>query len=77
MIWFVIYLVVLLVSSFICYGWYFAYFQKEYPLIAKNYYKANISDSIIFGLMYGLFGPLGILITLLDTKCAKHGWKFR
>ena len=76
--WFVVYLIVCFISSVICYGWYFAYLQREYPSVAEENYPYDLAFSIFFGILYGLLGPLGILITyFINTKFAKHGWKFR
>lgn len=66
-----------LVCAFLCHGMTFAYSQKEYPLRAKERYRQDLGISLLFGFTAGMMGPLGILLTLLLTGLAEHGFKVK
>lgn len=58
--------------SVLTYGGEFAYFQREFSLIAgKNYDKDRR-----FALRMALFGPIGLLVVFVNTFF-KHGLKFK
>lgn len=51
-------------------GWYLAYFQGEYPEIAKEEYSKDLRNGWLFGLM---FGPVNIF-PILVFKAYKYGF---
>lgn len=61
-----------LLCGILAYGILFAYQQVKYELKAKSYYDVDRWVSIMFGLL----GPLGLLIVLFITGFAKYGVKF-
>jgi hypothetical protein len=65
-------LVIWVVCGVCAYGYTFAYFQKEFPLIAKRFEKTDR----IFATFYTLLGIIGLLI-LFITGYTKHGIMFR
>ena len=46
-------------------------------MIAEQQYSEDMGTSILFGLVYGMLGPIGILISFLITGFAKHGFKVK
>lgn len=74
MIWFV---VGYILCAFLSYGMLFAHAQGEFPSIAKQQYENDMGASILFGLVSGMLGPIGILISFLLTGFAKHGFKVK
>ena len=74
MIWFV---VGYILCSFLSYGMLFAYIQRNFPSIAEQQYADDMGASILFGLVSGMLGPIGILISFLMTGFAKHGFKVK
>ena len=71
-IWLVLLVFVWIVCGYIHYGWYFAYFQKEYPKIAKNDYEKDKRAAFITSFL----GPIALLF---DIACDfhKHGRKYK
>lgn len=51
----------------------FAYFQREYTLIAERHYRSDR----IFASVLGLLGPVGIPAALVGSRVVKHGLKWR
>ena len=74
MIWLVI---GYLVCAFICYGMLFSYAQKRFPSIAKEWHRRDLCNSLLCGLMFGSFGPIGVAIVFLITGFAQHGFKVK
>lgn len=54
------------------YGGTFAYFQRNWPLLARDQYWMDM----IFSLFIGLGGPAGLLPTVVLSQF-RHGLKFR
>ena len=54
-------------------GIYIAYFQREYPSIAKEARKEDMR----FGFFWGLLGPVGIIEAFFLSGFCKHGWMLR
>lgn len=59
-----------IVCGILAYGGSVAYFQREFPLIAKN---DAIPDRIFAFLLSFLGGPIGLLTVGVVTRF-KHGW---
>ncbi len=60
------------VSVVISYGGTFAYFNGEYPSIAKNNHRENMAQSLMFALI-----PIaGFVVPFFMTGFFKHGFKF-
>lgn len=60
-----------IICGYFQYGYYFAYFQKEYPRLAKKDYE---QDKRI-ALETSFFGPIGLLISFYGGY-TKHGRKY-
>jgi hypothetical protein len=56
------YILLYLVSGLLCYGW--CYADTEYR-----------PGAVLVGLVYGLFGPVGIGVAFLLSRGAKNGFK--
>lgn len=71
----------LCIVYFICvpviYSIFFGYTQNKFHTIAENHYYADMGNSMIFSLVYGLFGPFGVLLALMLTKFGRFGFKFK
>lgn len=74
MIWLVI---GYLICSFICYGLLFANIEGEFPSSSDFAYKDHLAHSIFFGMLLGVFGPLGLLMAFLLSGFAHHGFKVK
>ena len=66
-----------LICSFLCYGMSFAAAQGMFPQIAKAQYRDDLGFSLLVGLTAGMLGPVGVLVVLLTTGFAKHGFKVK
>ena len=66
-----------LICSFLCYGMLFASAQRMFPQIAKDSYREDLGLSLLMGLTVGMLGPTGVLLVLLLTGFAKHGFKVK
>ena len=67
------YLIFYLICGLLSAGITFAYFQDEYPSIAKRDYKKDCFFAYLIGL---IGGPCGLLVGIFFTKFAKHGIRF-
>jgi len=61
-----------IVCGILSYGITFAYFQREYPLIAK---KCRTEDRI-FAVFDAFFGPIGLITSWMIYR-RFHGFKWR
>lgn len=77
-IFLIVYGVGVLVSWVLMAGWLFAYFQGEFPLIAKNDYTEDLVFSVFISFLPALIWPImePIMYFYLTDK-AKHGWRLR
>lgn len=66
-----------LICSFLCYGMLFADSQHDNTSPPKYKYRDDLASSLLLGLTAGLLGPIGVLIVLLLTGFAKHGFKVK
>lgn len=66
-----------LVCAFLCYGTLFAAAQGMFPQIAKDQYRDDLGLSLLMGFTAGMLGPVGVLVVLLITGFAKHGFKVK
>lgn len=71
-----IFLIILAVTwiscSILSYGLVFAYFQREWPTLAKKDY----TDDKLKCLMLSLFGPFSLIASLIMTRFGRHGIKW-
>ena len=74
MIWLVI---GYLICSFICYGLLFASIEGEFPSSSDFAYKDHLAHSIFFGMLLGVFGPMGLLMAFLLSGFAHYGFKVK
>jgi hypothetical protein len=56
--------------GFASYGLGVAYFQREYPSIAKS---EAVRDRI-WNAKMALLGPISLIVALLCSRFGKHGW---
>jgi hypothetical protein len=61
-----------LLSGVLAYGGLFAYLQKQYPSLTA----ADSRDNRRYPLFPALFGPIGLIVVALATRCFKDGLKF-
>ena len=54
-------------------GIFIAYFQRKFPLIAMESYKQDLTGGIIWGLL----GPVGLVLGFFLSGFMKHGWGLR
>lgn len=66
-----------LVCAFICYGVFFANLQGEFPSASGFVYKEQMAFCTLLGILVGFFGPVGILMAILMTGFAHHGFKVK
>ena len=57
-------------------GTYFAYFQRVFPLIAKDDVKNDIENAYLCAAYASLASWFGLITVFLLSSCLKHGWKF-
>ena len=55
-------------------GFWFAYFQGEWPNSAKYNRREDLGDAMLVGLV---FGPIGLIVSFFGTGFAEHGWRLR
>lgn len=74
----IIYLAIHIIFGILTYGYTFAYFQGEYPILAYKDYKNDKTDAFCFA-VWGVGGFLGMVFYGLIAKknVFKHGMKFR
>lgn len=53
-------------------GFNLAYFSGLYPNISE--YREDLGHAIMWGLLVGALGPLGVLVTFLLSGLGKYGW---
>jgi hypothetical protein len=61
-----------LVSGVFSWGIAFAYFQREYPLLAQEDYRRDLRMCAL-GSMLG--GPASLMSSLTTSRFCKHGFK--
>lgn len=66
-------LAIWLSSGALTYAITLAYFQREFPLLAKEEYREDLG----FAVLGGLIGPATIIPALCMSGFAKHGLKWR
>jgi hypothetical protein len=57
----------------LAYGGLFAHLQKKYVPLADADYRGDRSYAIVLA----LFGPVGLLVVALATRCFRDGFKFQ
>jgi hypothetical protein len=61
------------ISSAICFGLVHAYFIGEYGSKGSLFKETHLGMAMVFG----VGGPLGIVLAVALTKWVKHGWRWR
>jgi hypothetical protein len=61
------------VCGVINYGYYFAYFQRRFSSLAED----NYSQDRFAAFSYAVFGPIGIVSSVITFRTFKHGLKFK
>ena len=72
-----IYLVSVPLVWFLSYGLHFAYFQGEYPTLARECYREDVGYCLIIGFLSGISSIFGLMIVLCTTEFAKYGFKLK
>jgi len=71
----------LCIVYFICvpviYGIFFGYAQNKFHIIAEDQYYDDMGSSMLFSLVYGFFGPFGVLLAFMLTEFGRFGFKFK
>lgn len=62
--------------SIICAGLFFAHVRKKYSQ-AGDSPREDLGMAVAVGSLYGIIGPLGVVIAFLLTGFAEHGWRLR
>lgn len=72
---FIIYSVVFLVSAIITTGWFF----DDLDSGSENQKESRfcLKLGILSGIVFGVLGPIGILLSFYLTGCAENGWKIK
>lgn len=61
-----------IICSVVSFGMGFAYFQRAYPIIAKE----NYSEDILFAIILSIFGPISLLSNIVWIKLFSiHGYQ--
>ena len=68
-----LYILGYLVCYILSYGLTFAYFQREFPVIAKDKVKADVFFSLIFSTL----GPISLILSIILGGFFKHGIKYK
>lgn len=66
-----LFIVIWILCGVLSYGISLAYFQRQYPSLAKECYREDVRDSLVMSSI----GPFGLLSTLLVFG-TKHGVMF-
>lgn len=66
-----------LVCSITCGRIFYLYTQGRFQNIAYKDRREDLGFAILFGMLYGFLGPVGILLALLQTGFAKYGFWIR
>ena len=66
-----------LACSVVIYGASFAYFQREYALLAEDDYAKDKSFSIFLGVLGLISGPIGLALNYILFDKFKHGLKWK
>jgi len=61
-----------IICVIISYGYQFAYYQREFPLLVDNKYK----EDMVFSIFVSLFGPINI-VSIIMRREYQHGVKFK
>ncbi len=70
MLWIIIFSWIVL--GVFVYGLQMAYYQNEYPSIAKETYK----EDVMWGIMYFIFAPVSFIVIMIDGGF-KYGIQFK
>ena len=66
-----------LLSWYFMYGFEFAYWQGEYPMLADQDYKKDLSFSAAHSLIAALIWPVGWCYIFVMFVAAGHGFKLK
>ena len=73
MLYLILYVAVHLVCAFFTFGITVGYFQRKFPLCHKEQYRGDL----MMGILYGLYGPIGLVASYFLSERAKYGLKWR
>lgn len=76
-IFLIVYGIGALVSWVLMAGWSFAYWQGEFPLIAKNDYTEDLVFSVFTSFISALIWPVAEPMMFVFMEMAKYGWRLR
>jgi hypothetical protein len=65
--------IVWIISGTIVAGFYFADIQGKFSMVVSA--RQALGEAILFGMLYGATGPIGIAAAWLLTGFAQHGWR--
>jgi len=71
--WIIIGIALWVICGVLSYGITFAFYQKQFPTIAKEHYDAHKS----FATKMAMFGPINLLAALIVYGGYKHGFKWK
>ena len=66
-----------IISAVFIYGATLAYLQRGFPAIAEAHYRQDINKALIFAVLAGMLGPLGVLPVFLFADFLKRGLMYR
>jgi hypothetical protein len=69
-----IYLIIHLVCAFLTVGIIVADFQGNFPAIAQESYRSNLSFGVLLGLVGG---PFALVVAFFFSGFMEHGWYIR
>lgn len=67
-------IVLWLLCSILAYGGSFAYYQRNYPTLAKQSYRQEMGICMIMSL---IGGPISLLVTTFTSGFFEHGFKVK
>lgn len=69
----VVFVVMWLLCGILAMGVTIGYFQNEYPLSAAGNYDGDLR----LGMVYMVFGPIGLFAAFFQSRFAVHGLQYR
>lgn len=63
-------------AAVVFYGMQFAYWQKEWILVADETRNRDILWSLAWSIFLAIWWPITFWVVFLETQCAKHGLKY-
>ena len=66
-------IIIWVICGILAYGITFGYFQRKFPLLAKRSYMEDAG----FATIIGIFGVVGLLLSVCLSGFCRYGLKFR